>query len=98
MKLGDIIPCVICGTLFATKSSRHCTCGPVCAKERKRMWDAKRHGPDDERFARYEITEVKRTEPRRDCPSYGDCLTAAALAGKRDIACGSCDKGEQSGE
>ena len=38
---------------------------------------------------------VTRASERRDCPSYQDCLTAAAIKNMRVVPCLGCEKGQR---
>ena len=40
---------------------------------------------------------VTRASERRDCPSYQDCLTAAAIKNMRVVPCLGCEKGAAGG-
>ena len=40
---------------------------------------------------------VTRASERRDCPSYQDCLTAAAIKDMRVVPCLGCEKGAAGG-
>ena len=38
---------------------------------------------------------VTRASERRDCPSYQDCLTAAAIKNMRVVPCLGCERGQR---